>query len=203
MGRQIKYTRLAPGSRSSTIKRCFDLLAAARVVERVPAASPAGLPLAAAPGTERFKALFLDIGLMQRLNGMPHDIDLATADLMGLYEGSLAEQFAGQELGAALAGHAVGAGLYYWTRIGETRGATAEVDYLTTFLGRIVPIEVKSGPAGRLRSLHELLARYPQCAPGIVLSGAPFAELPEQKLVFVPLYYAGALGGLGRQPRGR
>lgn len=202
VGRQIKYARLAAGSRSSTIKRCFDLLAAARVVERVPAASPAGLPLAPA-GADRFKATVLDIGLMQRLNGMPHDIELATTGLMGLYEGALAEQFVGQELRATLAGHPAGDGLHYWTRLSESRGATAEVDYLTVFEGRIVPIEVKSGPAGRLRSLHELLARYPQCAPGVVLSEAPFAELSEQRLVFVPLYYAGSPGALhARSARG-
>jgi uncharacterized protein len=58
-----------------------------------------------------------------------------------------------------------------------------------------VPIEVKSGPSGRLRSLHLLLAEYPQSAPGLVLSEAPYAELPDHGLVFVPLYYAGTLFG--------
>ena len=57
-------------------------------------------------------------------------------------------------------------------------------------------IKLKSGPAGKLRSLHLLLREYPQCAPGFVLSEAPFAELPEQGLVFVPLYYAGSLDRL-------
>ena len=47
-------------------------------------------------------------------------------------------------------------------------------------------MEVKSGPAGRLRSLHLLLREYPQCAPGLVLSEAHYAELPEQGLSFVP-----------------
>jgi len=56
-------------------------------------------------------------------------------------------------------------------------------------------MELKSGPAGRLRSLHLLLREYPQCAPGLVLSGAPYAELPEKGLSFVPLYYAGTLFG--------
>jgi len=54
---------------------------------------------------------------------------------------------------------------------------------------------VKSGPAGRLRSLHILLREYPQCAPGLVLSEAPYAELPEQDPAVVPLYYAGTLIG--------
>ena len=32
-------------------------------------------------------------------------------------------------------------------------------------------------------------------APGLVLSEAPYAELPEKDLAFVPLYYAGTLIG--------
>lgn len=192
-GRQVLYARLATGYRGQTIKRCFDLLARARVVERVASASPAGLPLAASPGHGRFKATLLDIGLMQRLNAMPHDIDIATASLLSLYQGALAEQFVGQELRAALKEPPIGEALHYWSRAGEARGSNAEVDYLVAMNGRIVPIEVKSGPSGKLRSLHLLLREYPQCSPGVVLSEAPFAELPEQGLVFVPLYYAGSL----------
>ena len=83
--------------------------------------------------------------------------------------------------------------VHYWSRAGEAKGSNAEVDYLVALKGRIVPIEVKSGPAGKLRGMHILLRDYPHCAPGVVLSEAPFAELPEQQLVFVPLYYAGSL----------
>lgn len=193
VGRQIKYAHLAPGYRGETIRRCFELLAGARVVERVPSASPVGLPLGASPDHGRFKAVFLDVGLMQRLNAMPHDIDIATADLLSLYEGALAEQVVGQELLAALGDSPAAGALHYWSRAGEARGSTAEVDYLVPLAGRAAPIEVKSGPAGKLRSLHLLLREYPQCAPGIVLSEAPFAQLPEHHLVFVPVYFAGSL----------
>ena len=41
--------------------------------------------------------------------------------------------------------------------------------------------------------MHQLLKQYPQCAPGVVLSTVPYAELHEEDLVFVPLYHAGAL----------
>jgi len=42
-----------------------------------------------------------------------------------------------------------------------------------------------------------LLERYPEAAPGVVVSGAAYGTLPEQRLTFVPLYSAGAVG-LGR-----
>ena len=131
----------------------------------------------------------MDLGLLHRLTGAPLDAAFATADLLGIYRGALAEQYVGQELLAAGDRQ-----LHYWSR--AAKSSTAEVDYLIAIDGRIVPIEVKSGPAGRLRSLHQLLLENPECDPGIVLSARPYAELPEQGLVFVPLYYAGSLDRL-------
>jgi hypothetical protein len=46
--------------------------------------------------------------------------------------------------------------LYYWSR--DTPGSEAEVDYLIQQGPRIVPIEVKAGATGALRSLHVLMA---------------------------------------------
>ncbi len=89
----------------------------------------------------------------------------------------------GQELRAAQ-----GSDPYFWSR--EVPGSHAEVDFLTAVGGKIYGIEVKSGAAGRLRSLHMLLAEYPAMAGGYVFSSRPYAELPDQKLIFLPLYYA-------------
>lgn len=67
------------------------------------------------------------------------------------------------------------------------------VDYLVELRNGIQPIEVKSGSAGSLKSLHQLLKDHSGCRDGIVLSCAPFAELPDQRLRFIPLYFAGSL----------
>lgn len=75
--------------------------------------------------------------------------------------------------------------LFYWSR--EARGRTAEVDFLIAGKGDVVPVEVKSGSGGSLRSLHLLLATYPSCPKGIVLCSGPFAHRPEQRLTFMPL----------------
>ena len=55
----------------------------------------------------------------------------------------------------------------------------------------------KSDAAGRLRSLKMLLDEHPAAAPGVVVSTAPYGELPEQDLVFVPLYAVGPAARLG------
>ena len=59
--------------------------------------------------------------------------------------------------------------------------------------GKIYPVEIKAGSAGSLRSLHLMLETYPDCPAGIVLSSRPYSVLPEQKLVFAPLYSAAQL----------
>lgn len=189
VGHQIKYSQLAEGFTNPTIKKAFDLLCLAQVIRKVPATSPAGLPLGAAASERKFKALMLDVGLMQHLCGLPVDVEFAKTDLLSIYQGALAEQFVGQELVAAGQSE-----LYYWAR--EAKSSSAEVDYLIVKDGTIHPIEVKSGASGRLKSLHLLLQNYPNCPSGKVFSSAHYAELPEQKLVFLPLYYAFQQGRL-------
>ena len=81
--------------------------------------------------------------------------------------------------------------MHYWAR--EAKSSSAEVDFFAVVDGQIFPVEVKSGTAGRLRSLRLLLDTYPNCRTGYVLSCAPYAESSEQQLVFLPLYYAGTL----------
>jgi predicted AAA+ superfamily ATPase len=186
VGRPVKYARLATGFRNDAIHATFDLLEKAGLLRRIPTTSPAGMPLAVSTNRKRFKALLVDVGLMQRLSGMPADAECGKSSLLAMCSGALAEQFVGQELVASL-----GDEVYCWLR--PQKNSSAEVDYVVASGGRAVPIEVKSGPSGRLRSLHLLLTECPQCAPGLVLSEAPYAELPEQGLTYVPLYYAGTL----------
>ena len=68
----------------------------------------------------------------------------------------MAEQFIGQHLQELLAG-AANRELTYWLR--ERRSANAEVDFVVALGGRIVPVEVKAGASGSLKSLHQFMAR--------------------------------------------
>ena len=183
VGQQIIYTRLAEGFTHPTIKKAFDTLCMARVAAKVPCASPSGLPLGASSNLRKFKATMVDIGIWQYLCGINVEKEYQKSDLLSIYQGAMAEQFVGQEIMSSQNSE-----LYYWAR--QARNSTAEVDFLTVIGGDIVPIEIKSGAAGRLRSLHLLLKSYPNCPYGIVFSSAAYSELPEQKLKFFPLYYS-------------
>lgn len=186
-GEQIKYTRLDDSRSGPTNRRAFDLLCKAQLIHKNVSCDPSGLPLGAGANEKRFKAGLLDIGLLQSLCQVPADMELRQDDLLAMYRGKLAEQFVAQEL---VAGHSPN--LYYWTR--EARGSSAEVDYLVVRDGRIVPVEVKSGAGGSLRSLRLMLATYAGCPEGLVLYSGAYARLPERRLTFLPLYYAGSIG---------
>jgi hypothetical protein len=82
--------------------------------------------------------------------------------------------------------------LFYLSR--EARGSQAEVDLLAVQDGRVHPVEVKSAAGGQLRSIRALLQSYPDCGDGLVLYSGAYGERPEQRLGFVPLYYAGTIG---------
>jgi hypothetical protein len=183
VGRQIKYARLAENYSGPTVKKALDVLNKARVVQKVPSCDPSGLPLGATASPKRVKAILLDVGVWQHLSGMKSSAEYAKDDLLGIYRGAMAEQFVGQEMLVSQ-----DSDLYYWSR--EAPSSTAEVDFLAVVAGAIHGVEVKSGAAGKLRSLHLLLETYPNIKGGLVFSSGPYAELPEQKLTFLPLYWA-------------
>ena len=185
-GEQLKYTHLNDGHSGQMNRKAFDLLAKAKVIHKIPACNPSGLPLGATANQKKFKAAMLDIGLLQRLCQVPVELELKQENLLAMYRGKLAEQFVAQEL---LAWH--GPELFYWAR--DARGSNAEVDYLAVHEGNIYPVEVKSGTGGSLRSLHLMLEKYPNCPKGLVLYSGTYSELPNQKIIFMPLYCAAAI----------
>jgi predicted AAA+ superfamily ATPase len=168
------------------VKKAFNLLLKAGLVNKVNSISSLDLPFNLKNSSKKFKALFLDVGLWQNLCGMPVDMEIRKNGIMNAYRGALAEQFAGQEIAALIKGNPV-----YWAR--DAKSSSAEVDYAVEFKGIVYPVEVKSSSSGSLKSLHLALETYKNCPWGIVLSTRPFQILKEQKLMFVPIYYAGIL----------
>jgi predicted AAA+ superfamily ATPase len=181
VGGQIKYSELADGFTNPTIKKAFELLETARLFKKVKAASAAGIPLGASATGKKFKAIMLDIGLMANMNGISGEY--VKSDLLSVFKGAMAEQFVGQEILAA-----TGSDLYYWAR--EAVGSNAETDFLIEKQGKIIPIEVKSGKSGSLKSLHLLLDTFNNVEQSFVFSDARFGEIADKKISFLPLYFA-------------
>lgn len=98
----------------------------------------------------------LDTGMLNYFAGIQKEV-LGTIDLNKVYQGILIEHLVGQEL-LATQFNALSS-LNFWVR--EKQASTAEVDYIWPFDGKLIPVEVKSGTEGKLKSLHLFMDMAP------------------------------------------
>jgi predicted AAA+ superfamily ATPase len=98
----------------------------------------------------------LDTGLINFSVGIQKEI-IGTNDLNTVYNGTVIEHLVGQELLAY--NYQILTALSFWVR--EKATSTAEVDYVYVYNGVLVPIEVKSGTSGKLKSLHLFMDESP------------------------------------------
>lgn len=189
VGQQIKYTGLAKDYSIPTIKKAYESLVLARLAKKVKAVSTPGIPLDVHASDKKFKNVFLDIGLMNRIMKVDYSETLSHRNLLGIYRGRLAEQFVGQEFASGITKQ-----LYYWAR--NAKNSNAEVDFLLQFENALIPVEVKDGPSGKLKSLHLFRNTYHPDLSVVFHSGGK-GSLDDENMVFLPLYFAGAFARFG------
>ncbi len=153
IAQHFKYSDIDPDIQSRALKAALHLLIQAGLILPVYDTRANALPLNATINEKKFKVLFLDVGLVNFSTKLNADI-LMQDDLLLLNDGALAEQFVGQELIATQPNFQELA-LYFWQR--HERNDAAEIDYVIQHHNNILPIEVKSGKTGRLRSLHSFM----------------------------------------------
>ncbi|MBI5528998.1 MAG: AAA family ATPase [Deltaproteobacteria bacterium] len=183
VGRRVKYSAVAPGTRVEKVKRHLAILEQGMLFQRVGESAAHGLPLGAAISPAGFKPLILDTGLMQRMCGVNAGEVLMGTDLLDVHRGALCEQFVGQEI--FFAGGSELGKMYCWSR--GVKSSNAEIDYLLVRERKIHPVEVKSGPAGKLRSLHVFLDEHPESGDAYVLGTSPETG-QVGRIRFLPLY---------------
>jgi predicted AAA+ superfamily ATPase len=154
VGVKIKYSNISRHDQSVTVKKDIELLAMARVISKVIHSHCSGLPLQADLEEKVYKLLFLDIGLMNAICGLDWRNISQMDEVKLINQGAIAEQFIGQHLQAMLA-NKPNRELNYWLR--EGKATNAELDFVIAIGGEIVPIEVKSGATGSLKSLHQFM----------------------------------------------
>jgi predicted AAA+ superfamily ATPase len=156
IGGKLKYVNISKQIRSADIAKSLHMLELAGVVRLVHHTAGQGLPLAASENRKLFKPLFLDVGLTLSALGLGA-ADLERTDLMLINSGAVCEQFVGQHLFHRHPPYRLPE-LHYWVR--EEPSASAEVDYLISIGTDIVPVEVKGGKTGTLRSLHQFMITH-------------------------------------------
>jgi len=203
IGRKVRYVNISRDARADELRTALELLELSRIVTLVRHSSANGIPLGAEASESHFKPLLLDIGLCNNLCGLSLP---DAAELLTVQEGGLAEQFVGQELrslGPAFEEHP----LFYWHR--EEKNANAEVDYLWAHEANVIPVEVRAGTSGSLKSLQVFLAekernfavRLNMDRPSLgsfsaAVGGKGGVRNVSYTLLSVPLYLAGQLDRL-------
>lgn len=151
------YAEVGGGYRTEEVKKALDMLIMAGICIPVIKTAANGLPLGSESDNSVRKILMLDSGLMLRLLNMTlGDISELTsmiltssaADLVN--KGAVAEMIAGLELMRYKTPN-IRQELYYWIR--EAKNSQAEIDYVSTLRLKVLPIEVKAGSRGGMKSL--------------------------------------------------
>ena len=150
VGRKFVYAHVDNTVKSIELKKAMEALEMAGVARRIKRTSAEGLPLEAGAKENYFKGLFLDVGLFHAASGVYSDTAKAK-DFTTLFNGAVAKQFVGQEL-LAYQDPYTRPSLYYWAR--EAKNSAAEIDYLVQKQSDIAPLKIKSGSAGRMKSMR-------------------------------------------------
>jgi penicillin-binding protein-related factor A (putative recombinase) len=120
---------------------------------------------------------------------------LGSDDLSKIYQGTMIEHLTGQELLADQ--YNALSELFFWVK--EKKESTAEVDFLISFEGKIIPIETKSGKTGTLKSLHLFMDAAPHnmavrfYAGDVIISEVKSAQNKTFFLLNLPYYLVSKL----------
>jgi predicted AAA+ superfamily ATPase len=155
-GKRIKFEGFGNAAyKSREMGESLRILEKALLLQLIYPCTSATLPMV--PNIKKSPRLqILDTGLLNYFVGIQKEI-IGTNDLNSIYHGTLIEHLIGQEI-LAFQYNALSA-LHFWVR--EKKESTAEVDYLFQHDGLIIPIEVKSGKEGTLKSLHSYMDLAP------------------------------------------
>lgn len=156
IGQKLTFSRISEGYRSAQIREALNLLTLSGLVIPVVGTSANGVPLDAESDEKRAKYLFLDSGLLLailHLDGqLGHDLIklIMTATPQDLInKGSITEMVAGLEI-SRYKSPVMRPRLFYWEKTGNS---IAEIDYLSIRSMKVLPIEIKAGTQGGMKSL--------------------------------------------------
>lgn len=200
LGRKFVYSKVNRDIGSTPLKQALELLIKARVCHRISATAANGLPLGAEANEKFSKMIMLDSGLCSASFGLSLHQLQSVDDLTMINSGGMAEQLVGQLL-RTISPPYIPAALYYWLR--TEPNAAAEVDYIVQHENQIVPVEVKAGASGKLKSLHEFV-RQKEVKRAVRIYSAPprkeeirvlglEGEFVEYTLISLPFYLIGQM----------
>lgn len=193
-GKRIKFEGFASSNyKSADVSDCFRMLEKTFLLKLIYPTTQAGLPLQInkkkAPRLQ-----VLDTGIINRVAGIQTQI-LGNNNIEQVNSGLIVEHLVGQQLIASLESPL--SQVSFWVR--EKKQSNAEVDFIIQKDDLLIPVEVKSGSTGRLRSLMEFMDIAPHYFAVRIYQGA--LEIHEVKtingkhfkLLNLPFYLSGRI----------
>jgi hypothetical protein len=200
LGKKFVYKDANSEVSTAPLKQALDLLSKARICHPVIATSANGLPLGAEVNAKFSKMILLDCGLCAASLGLSLHQLRSVSEISLINSGGMAEQLAGQLLRTITPAY-ISPSLYYWQR--GKMGAEAEIDYIIQHENQIIPIEVKAGTTGTLKSLHQFMKEKKKSIAIRVNSEIPrlgpvnvkdsFGTSIEYTLLSLPFYLLGQI----------
>lgn len=198
LGYKFVYRNANSEVSTAPLKQALDLLCKARICNRIEATSANGLPLGAEVNEKFSKIIMLDCGLCSTSLGLSLHQLTSISEISMINAGGMAEQLVGQILRTVTPAY-IPPSLYYWQRgKGE-----AEVDYIIQHEHQAIPLEVKAGTTGALKSLHQFMSEKKKKVAIRVNSDIPsifpvqvkdsYNNLIEYRLLSIPFYLLGQL----------
>lgn len=141
--KRFTFGDLGKGARMRSYESAIQWLSDAGLVIRCDRISAGRLPLAGYVDEGIFKMYPLDVGLLGAMSSVDAEIITQGSKIFTEFKGAFAESFVAQSL--------INQGFrpFYWNSEGK-----AEVDFVIEHLGKVLPIEVKSGENIRAQSLQ-------------------------------------------------
>jgi hypothetical protein len=151
-GKRIKFQGFGNSNyKSREISEALKILERAMLIKLIYPTTNTALPIIANKKKSP-KLQYLDTGLLNYSLGL-QSYFFSNDNLHSFYEGILAEHIVTQEFLAKSVRFK--SNIHFWVR--ELKQSNAEVDFVIQYKTYLIPIEVKSGKSGTLRSLHQFI----------------------------------------------
>lgn len=179
--KKFLYGLVREGARAKEYELALLWLKDCGLIHQVARVNAPRLPLQAYADGKAFKLYLLDVGLLGCLAGLEARVLLEGNAIFTEFKGALTEQYVLQQLKTI-----PGLPVFYWT---NDRGS-AEIDFLLSLGGQVVPLEVKAATNLKAKSLKVFSEKF---QPEQLLRTAMVPYKREDKLLNLPLWAIGTL----------
>jgi hypothetical protein len=154
LDQRIKFNNFGNSNyRSREVGEAMRNLDAAKIIQLIYPTTDIEPPIK--PDIKKFPRLqFLDTGLISYTLGIQAQL-LGMNDLSNAFKGAMIPHLVTQELISL--NTITNTKPHFWVR--EKKQATSEVDLVYPYTNKVIPIEIKSGATGTLKSLHQFMDR--------------------------------------------